>query len=172
VPLSYQDRSSIRSIALQIVQKFIDRHHRFTRWGTAPNRDRRRHPSLPEGVQQKRVRQHRAPGGARRAYFRNNSITIGDQNGLAAGGKPNVFTQFVLKDFDANGPHSRYVATESYFVKTPVDGNCQGSAKEIATGFFSAFRTIALASLAHSDAPGRCAGRLAASRQLLIAFSP
>jgi hypothetical protein len=119
VPLSYQDRSSIRSIALQIVQKFIDRHHRFTRWGTAPNRDRRRHPSLPEGVQQKRVRQHRAPGGARRAYFRNNSITIGDQNGLAAGGNANVLTQFVLKDFDANGPHSRNVATESYFVKTP-----------------------------------------------------
>jgi hypothetical protein len=100
-----------------MVQKFIDCHHRFTRWRTSPNRDRRRHPSLPEDIQQQGVRQYRAPGGVRRPYFGNNSITIGDQNGFTAGGKPNVFTQFVFQDFDANGPHPPNVATGGYFVK-------------------------------------------------------
>src|SRR6476660_802872 len=50
VPLSYQDRSPVRPIALQIAQEFVDRHNRLAfRW-PLPDRNWRRHPALPEGV--------------------------------------------------------------------------------------------------------------------------
>jgi hypothetical protein len=50
----------------------LARHYRLARWRSAPDRDRRRHPPLPEGVDQSGVRQHRASRGARWADFRTN----------------------------------------------------------------------------------------------------
>jgi hypothetical protein len=46
------DRSSIRSITLQMAQKFADFHDGFACWRPPPDRDRRRHPTLPDGVYQ------------------------------------------------------------------------------------------------------------------------
>jgi hypothetical protein len=51
-PPSYRDKSSVRPIALQVAQELVDRHYRLARWRSAPDRDRRRHPTLPEGVKQ------------------------------------------------------------------------------------------------------------------------
>jgi hypothetical protein len=101
----YRAKSSIRPIALQVAQKLVDRHYRLARWRSAPDRDRRRYPTLPEGIEQQGVRQHRASSGARWADFRNNTVAIGDQNRLAAGGKPNILTQLILERFEANGAH-------------------------------------------------------------------
>jgi hypothetical protein len=72
---------------------------------------------MPEDVYQKCVRKHRAPGGARWTNFRNNTVTIGDQNRLTSGGKPDILTQLIFERFEANGAHKLNVATRGYFVK-------------------------------------------------------
>jgi len=43
-------------------------------------------------------------------------VTIGDQNSLAAGGKPDILTQLIFERFEAHGAHSSDVATRGYFV--------------------------------------------------------
>jgi hypothetical protein len=43
--------------------------------------------------------------GARWADFRNNTVAIGDQNRLAADGKPKLLTPLILERFEANGTH-------------------------------------------------------------------
>jgi hypothetical protein len=49
-PPSCRDKSSVRPIALQVAQELVNRHYRSARWWSSPDRDRRRHPPLPEGV--------------------------------------------------------------------------------------------------------------------------
>jgi hypothetical protein len=44
----------------------------------------------------------RRESGARWTDFRNNAVTIGDQNRLAAGGEPDVLTELVFEYFEAN----------------------------------------------------------------------
>ena len=39
------------------------------------------------------------------AYFRNHPVTIRDQNGLTAGGEPDIFTQLIFQQFETNGAH-------------------------------------------------------------------
>lgn len=99
---TYQSRSSVPPIALQAAQELVDRHYRLARWRSAPDRGRRRHPTLPEGVRQQGVRHQRASSGVWWADFRNNTVAIGDQNRLAAGGKPNILTQPILEGFEAD----------------------------------------------------------------------
>jgi hypothetical protein len=115
---TYQPRSSVPSIALQAAQELVDRHYRLARWRSAPDRGRRRHPTLPEGVRQQGVRHQRASSGVWWADFRNNTIAIGDQKPLAAGGTPNILTQLILERSEANGAHGLSVATRGPFVKT------------------------------------------------------
>src|ERR1700739_1264440 len=104
-PPSDRAKSSVRPIPLQVAQEFVNRHDRLARWRSAPDRDRRGHPPLPEGVEQQGVRQHRTSRGARWADFRNNPVAIGDQNRFATGGKPKLLTPLILERFEANGTH-------------------------------------------------------------------
>src|ERR1019366_859561 len=62
-------------------------------------------------------RQHRAPSGAGWTNFRNNSVTIGNQNRLTTGGEPDILTQLIFERFETNGAHNSNVATRGYLVK-------------------------------------------------------
>jgi len=52
--------------------------------------------------------------------FRNNTVTIGDQNRLTTGGKPDILTQLIFERFEAYGAHKLNVAARGYFVKREV----------------------------------------------------
>ena len=57
----------------------------------------------------------------RRYELCHHAIAVGDQHGLAAGGKADVFTELVFEHFEADGAHSSKVATGSYLVNSPGD---------------------------------------------------
>jgi hypothetical protein len=55
----------------------------------------------------------------RRHELGDNAIAIGDDNRLAGRGQPDVFAEFVLQDFEADGARRFQVASGSYFVNPP-----------------------------------------------------
>jgi hypothetical protein len=58
------------------------------------------------------------------ADFRNYSVSIGDQDGLATGGEPNILTELIFEQLETNGSHVRQCSLQRLLCQNPYNG-CQ-----------------------------------------------
>jgi hypothetical protein len=54
----------------------------------------------------------------RRHDFGDDTVAVGDDDRLAGRGPTDIFAELVLQNFEADGGHSRKVASGSYFVNS------------------------------------------------------
>jgi hypothetical protein len=98
------------------MQDFTEFHHRFPLRQLLGNQDRGSDPSVPEGIEQKRIRNQGASTRRGRTKLGHDAIAVRDQNDFASGSQSDVFAELVFEQFDADRPHVAKVATGSYFV--------------------------------------------------------
>ena len=72
---------------------------------------------MPNGIEEERVRNQRAPAERGRTELGHDAIAVRDQDGFASGREPDVLAELVFEQFDANRPHDKKAATSSYLVK-------------------------------------------------------
>jgi hypothetical protein len=99
------------------MQDFTEIHHRIPHRQLPGNQDRGSDPSVPEGIEQKRIRNLGASTRPGRTKLGHDAIAVRDQNDFASSSQPNVFAELVFEQFDADRPHGIKVATGSYLVK-------------------------------------------------------
>src|SRR5262245_41015477 len=80
----YRDRSTLAPVVLQFVLEFAEGHHRIARRHASSRQRRRSNPTLAHGFRQHRVGDERAAARLRRTHFRDDSVAIGDEDGLAS----------------------------------------------------------------------------------------
>lgn len=98
------------------MQDFTEFHHRFPHRQLPGNQDGGSNPSVPDRIEQKRIRKLGASTRPGRTKLGHDAIAVRDQNGFASGRQPDIFAELVFEQFDADRPHAIKVATGSYFV--------------------------------------------------------
>lgn len=120
-PPSCQRKSRIFTILLELLQDLFeagDSGQPRRRLPAAPGA--RRDPALANRIVQLGIAVITLLIRARRADLGNDSMPVGDEDGLARSSATDVFAELVLEDLEADGAHGREVASSGYFVDGSV----------------------------------------------------